>query len=346
MNMKPILFCITLLISAISIAQTDFSDNESGLYEDMLTPEYYSSDVAEFRSEVKKFLYYARQIRFYHPLEVSEGLIPSVSTPFIGQFGAGKGPTGTEQHHPAVDMHVGDDEVNLSIYAAFDGYISTFKDAAKYRDFISLTTEVKDENNNVLGKIRVIYAHVDLLLDESENIALEGKFVQKGELISKHLYAGTVGGPHLHFEIRYYRPGEQANEDFYGSIFPGVPTEFTEPSSGSWDYGFWNPDVGYGFAHPENHLGTLNSSLKIKKEENILIYSNPVEKFINVLNSNSGKDLDWCLFSMERELLEQNFIKANQTAVFDWSKYEKGIYLIQLSDINGLNARVIKIIKI
>ena len=71
---------------------------------------------------------------------------------------------------------------------------------------------------------------------------------------AKHLYSGTRGGPHLHFEIRYYRSEDTGNETFYGnSIGPGGSSDLTEPSAGSWSYGYWNPDIGYGFGNPKNH---------------------------------------------------------------------------------------------
>ncbi len=67
-----------------------------------------------------------------------------------------------------------------------------------------------------------------------------------GDLISKNLWSGTCGGPHLHFEIRYYRPADNGTEEFYG---------FREsvPGAGDWPYGKWDPDVGYGFGDPKSH---------------------------------------------------------------------------------------------
>ena len=51
-----------------------------------------------------------------------------------------------------------------------------------------------------LGKLVTVYAHIEL--NEADGLLLEGKLVQKGELLSNHLYSGTMGGPHLHFEVR------------------------------------------------------------------------------------------------------------------------------------------------
>ncbi|MFT6020696.1 MAG: murein DD-endopeptidase MepM/ murein hydrolase activator NlpD, partial [Saprospiraceae bacterium] len=71
----------------------------------------------------------------------------------------------------------------------------------------------------------------------------------KGDLVSKNLYSETMGGPHLHFEIRFYRNSEIGNEDFYNWQNSG---NYTTQSSGIWSYGYWNPDVGYGFGNPLN----------------------------------------------------------------------------------------------
>ena len=61
-----------------------------------------------------------------------------------------------------------------------------------------------------------LYGHIDLDLDSAANLDLNGKYVKKGDLVSNHLYAGTTEGPHLHFEIRYYRNTDSGMEDFYG----------------------------------------------------------------------------------------------------------------------------------
>ena len=96
--------------------------------------------------------------------------------------------------------------------------------------------------------------HVNQVFLEADGLPLDGKTVHKGEVISRHLYAGTMGGPHLHFEIRYYRPHDKDDETYYGARFPGVKnSDLTEPSTGPWSYGYWNPGIGYGFANPRNH---------------------------------------------------------------------------------------------
>ena len=232
-------------------------DNEEELYSldsvDMITPSYYLSlTEASFIENINQFVSFAQEDDFHHPLENEMGEIPDYEIPSNGEFGAGKGPTFTEQHHPAADLHVGDRETDVNLYAAYDGYLSTAKDSDKYRHYISLTKDILNDAGDSLGKIVTLYAHVDLDLDEAESLNMNGQFIEKGDLISRNLYSGTVGGPHLHFEIRYYRPGEAGDEVFYGFQHPDRPN-LTEPSAGIWPYGVWDPNVGYGFGNPKSH---------------------------------------------------------------------------------------------
>ena len=236
-------------------AANQYPENEAGIYEDMLTPEYYHAEKGtSFRNQINAFVFFARQIPFQHPLSDLSGNIPEHHTPFWGKFGAGKGPTRTEQHHPAKDIHVGKRETKVNLYAAHEGVVHIFRDAPKYRHYLSITKSVTNDKDSLLGKIVSIYAHLDLDLDSAQHINLEGKTVKKGELISKNLYAKTVGGPHLHFEIRYYRNTDTGDEEFYG--FKGMPgtKAFWQKSAGSWTFGVWNPDVAYGYANPDNYF--------------------------------------------------------------------------------------------
>ena len=91
-----------------------------------------------------------------------------------------------------------------------------------------------------------LYAHVDLDLDEADGLSMSRKTVKAGDLISKNLYSETRGGPHLHFEIRYYRPDDDGTEEFYG-------IRGSVPGAGEWPNGYWDPDTGYGFGHPDSH---------------------------------------------------------------------------------------------
>ena len=53
--------------------------------------------------------------------------------------------------------------------------------------------------------------------------------------------------------MRYYRPGDDGSTTFYGYVDPQGNPELTEPSTGDWSYGYWNPDIDYGFGNPKNH---------------------------------------------------------------------------------------------
>ena len=230
-----------------SIAEDDILSAESE-YEDMLTPAYYLPPTGiSFKNEVNQFVNTVQHIEFEHPLEGLNSAIPSFVVK--GNYGSTKGTGTSTQYHPAVDIHVGNAQTNVNLYAAHDGYISTARDVDKYRQYVAVTKNIVDDKGQLIGKLFTIYAHVDLDLDAPESLFQEGDYVSKGTLISKHLYAETVGGPHLHFEVRYYRATDIGNETFYG----GNVSDLTQPSAGDWLYGYWNPLVGYGFGNPKNH---------------------------------------------------------------------------------------------
>ncbi|MFA7256921.1 MAG: M23 family metallopeptidase, partial [Kiritimatiellales bacterium] len=205
---------------------------------DFLTPEYYNGHL---KKEADHFLSCVHKEQFRHPLTDAAGKVPDYAIPNMGKFGAEKGRGRPMQYHPAVDFHVGARETLVNIYAAHDGTVAAVRNAPKYRQYLSVTKEIRDDDGKVVGKLVTIYAHLDLDLDEADGLIMDGKTVHKGDLLSEHLYSGTMGGPHLHFEIRYYRPADKGTEEFYGFAFPGRPSELSEPSAGGWQYGFWNP---------------------------------------------------------------------------------------------------------
>lgn len=247
-----LIVCCGQDISAVDDDQDDTPGIGSQDLRDMLTPAYYSGGVGnDFRAAVDVALAHFGEVRFHHPLEGPSGeMVPSMVSAY-GYFGAPKGPAQDVQHHPAVDLYLPDRQTEAGLYAAYDGVVHTYRDVKKYRHVLTLTRDVFDGQGSLVGKLVTLYAHIDLDLDEAGGIRMDGQIVQKGDLISENLYAGTVGGPHLHLEIRYYRPGDLGTETFYGSrMGPSGPTEFILPSAGPWSLGDWNPDVGYGFANP------------------------------------------------------------------------------------------------
>ena len=196
-TMRPILLMLLLLTPFVCGA-------------DMLTPAYY--DEGAMSRETDAFLVACQEVRMQHPLENSDGLIPSYNAPRWGSFGAGKGPTRTELHNAATDLKVDGGRTNVELFAAYDGVVATFRDAPKYRHYISITKIITDKGGKELGKLVTLYAHVELDLDEADGLMMDGETVNAGDLISKNLYSGTQGGPHLHFEIRYYRPSDDGTE--------------------------------------------------------------------------------------------------------------------------------------
>lgn len=222
---------------------------------DMLTPRYYRSGPQDaFRMAVERMIAEAEKETFHHPLQDEAGRKPRLVVPEVGRFGAGKGPGGNKEHHPAVDFHVDEGTTQVPIHAAHDGKATAFRNVPKYRHALAIAKDVVASDGKKLGKLVTVYAHLDLDLDKAAGIDLNGKTVRKGDVISRHLYSRTLGGPHLHFEIRYYRAGDKGNEDFYGFRFPfSRDSVLTEKSAGPWSYGFWNPKAGYGFADPRNH---------------------------------------------------------------------------------------------
>lgn len=231
-----------------------YQNDEEGNAQDMLHPAYYNAPENDaLRNTLNEFIYFCQQTPLHHPLQNGTNAVPGFNVSFIGVFGAPKPPpNGTAQHHAAVDLHVGSGATTVDVFAAWGGTVTTHRDSNKYRHHIAISSAVTNDTGQTLGTMVIIYAHVDLDLDEAGGLLLDGQTVEAGDLVSKNLYAGTMGGPHLHFEIRYYRPGEAGNEEFYNFVM-GSSTTYTKPSAGSWLYGYWMPSTGYGFGDPRNH---------------------------------------------------------------------------------------------
>ena len=223
------------------------------------------------------------------------------------------------------------------MYASFSGDITTYRDAPKYRDYLSITKDIEDSLGNILGKMVAIYAHIDLNLDSLDSILLNGQAVNQGDIVSKHLYSGTLGGPHLHFEIRYYLPTDVGDEEFYG--WSGGSNTFTEPSSGSWSYGYWDPNIGYGFANHVNHLPDTLTGMgygaKLRDYELFQNYPNPFNPGTTIkytLSKSQIVVLD--VFNMLGEkvqtLVDDYQNMGNYNIRFTGEKLPSGIYFYRL----------------
>ena len=340
---------LTLVISFFSgslFAQTTYPNNEDGMYEDMLTPAYYLAENDDpFRNEINKFVHFARLGVFHHPFEDQTGQIPQYET--HRAFGDGIGLGGTSQHHPAADYHVGNGDTNVNIYAAYDGYVNTYVDAPKYRHYLSLTKDVEDSTGTLIGRIVTLYAHIDLDLDAADGILLDGQFVNKGDLVSKHLYGETMGGPHLHFEIRYYQVNDEGDEEFYGFVGAMGSNTLTDPSEGSWSYGFWNPAIGYGFGNPENHLfdtsvGVEENTFQVKVD----VFPNPTKDMLSIDLHQKNQQLHLFIYDAKGSLLDEKQILSTPLISIDLERFDAGLYFIHLIDEESGQRVIVKVVKV
>ncbi len=345
MKQTIVIIIVILLFISNTYSQTTYPDNEKGEYEDMLTPKYYlSENSALIRDEINMFIHFAQLESLHHPFEDSVGQIPQYN--IHRKFGDGLGPDGTAQHHPAIDYHVGNRETFVNIYAAYSGYVKTYRDAPKYRHYLSLTKNIEDSVGNVIGKMVTLYAHIDLDLDSINNIIIDGQFVNKGDIVSKHLYSGTMGGPHLHFEIRYYRAADIGDESFYGFVGPDGSTTLTEPSAGIWSYGFWNPNIGYGFANPENHLTDCTVSIKTNNlQPKIDIYPNPTKGFITINLNAIHRYINLSVSNLNGQLLFRKDLISTSVINVDLANYNSRVYIIKLIDKESDKTIILKAIK-
>ncbi len=336
MMRQLILLFVVMALSINSYAQ--YPNNEIGQYEDMLTPEYYNTaNGGVFRIELNKFVHFARQLPFQHPFEDSLAQIPTYT--INRSFGDGIGPGGTGSHHPAFDYYIAN-STQVNMYAAHNGVVNISRDIARYRHYLSITTDINDSLGNNIGKMVTLYAHIDLDLDSIDNINLDGQYVNKGDLISKNLYSGTMGGPHLHFEIRYYRTTDTGLEDFYG----GNIGANTSPSSGSWTYGSWNPNYGYGFAQPLNHINSLGLNLIENDSPNkFIIFPNPTKDIFTVKINEPNKNANIELWNQQGKILEKHELGKNGKVNFDLSRYPSGLYFARV--YNGQKYYSAKILK-
>ena len=147
----------------------------------MLTPAYY--DGGAMSREADAFLAACQTVQMKHPLQNPKGRILAYDAPRWGSFGAGKGPTRAEQHHPATDLKVGGGQTDVELFAAYDGVVAIFRDAPKYRHYISITKIITDKDGKELGKLVTLYAHVELDLDEADGLLMDGKTVKAGDLL-------------------------------------------------------------------------------------------------------------------------------------------------------------------
>ena len=340
--MKVLFFLCGLIIFVSQSYAQPYPNNEDGPYQDLLTPEYYDTPNGgdSFRDEVNKYVHFARLIPFQHPFSNASGNIPSILV--TREFGDIVGPSGNTEYHNARDMKVvASNDTTVVLFASIEGVVNTYRDAIKYRDYLTITQNVEDSLGSILGKIVVLYGHLDLHLDSLDNRNIDGQYINQGDTISNHLYAGTAGSPHLHFEIRYYRHSDNGTESYYGK--PNGFPNFTDPSTGPWSHGEWDPNFGYGFADPVNHLNQAPVAI-ISNEfvENIKCYPNPTRDLVTV-ELNEMKELSYSIYHLNGQMIKQKYIGFSDKTKIDLDHLGAGIYLINLSD--GVNKASIRVVK-
>lgn len=333
--------CGFILLVSQSYTQP-YPNNEDYPYQDLLTPEYYDSanGGSPFRDEVNKYVYFARLMPFQHPFSPANGNIPSLLV--TRAFGDIVGQAGNTEYHNARDMKVvASNDTTVALFASIDGVVNTYRGVIKYRHYLTITQNVEDSLGSILGKIVVLFGHLDLNLDSLDNRNLDGQNINQGDTISTHLYAGTAGSPHLHFEIRYYRNSDIGTESYYGKP-NGFPT-FMDPSTGPWSHGEWDPNFGYGFADPINHLNQVPLGITLNESvENITCYPNPTRDLVTV-ELNEVKELRYSIYTFNGQLITQKYIGFSDKMKIDLAHLDSGIYLIHLSD--GMNSASIRVVK-
>jgi len=229
---------------------------------DMLNPQYYnSSKSSSFRKEVNKFVHFARdQYQMMDPLYYSDSY--TVSSEFMEDRGsklhAGvdlaplPGEYVSYSDWQAYDMP---EEWGYWVNAAHDGYMKVRRELQGYGQSIYISDTVFDDRNKAIGKVTTVYGHLDKdYMDEYAGWDNEGDYVNEGYEIGYMGNTGTSSGAHLHFEIRYYKPGANGTETYYGSTSAGGRSR-----DGSHNYngvafkGYWNDSYGYGYGNPTNH---------------------------------------------------------------------------------------------
>ena len=116
--------------SLLSFGQTMYPNNEDEQYEDMLTPQYYTTpDGGDFRLALNECIHFARLIPFQHPFQSPSGEIEGYT---IGRgFGEGLGFGGAGSHHPAIDYYLSNND-SVNLYAACDGYVNIDETVSRY----------------------------------------------------------------------------------------------------------------------------------------------------------------------------------------------------------------------
>ncbi len=327
--MKTAVYFYAIILLSSTLSATDYSNESSP---DMLSPDYYNAGEEDsIRLITNSVISLTREEGLHHPL-LGESL-PNYS--IFRDFGDLVGRNNNYQYHPARDFYVENKATLVNIYAAHDGLIDTCTNITKYRHHISITCPILSKEGEEIAKLTTIYAHVDL---DSNMLALQdGDFVKKGDLICTHLYSGTMGGPHLHFEIRFYDKNAEGTEEFYGWAF-------STPSSGPWEYGYWDTSIGLGYGNPDNYISDENTAIQSTESLALQVYPNPTKGKITFPFDTSQIIGDIKLYQLNGNLLETLSPALSNCSTIDLSHYPDGYYLgfFEIANGNKYSFKVLK----
>ncbi len=132
--------------------------------------------------------------------------------------------------------------------------------------------------------------------------------------------------------------------EYYGWF--GASPDFTEPSAGSWSYGYWDPNIGYGYANPENYLS--NSVLGIISndfEQEINFYPNPTKDILTIKLMQEYPELSYSVYNMKGQMIKQKNVVFSDLLKINLTDLNSGIYIIKLAAKKSKKKAVIRVIK-
>lgn len=334
--MKRLLFPVYFLLACSPLFATDIPDYSNEEDPDMLSPAYYNAAADDsLHLAINTIVYYARAMNFHHPLQGET--LPSYT--IKRDFGDIVGQGAASQHHPASDMYVGNRVSEVNIYASHDGIFTSGTESPKYRHFIRISSPMHDQNNTEIATLTSIYAHVDLDLNTAG--IQDGDTVKAGDLICSHLYSGTKGGPHLHYEIRFLDKEATGTEEFYG--WSGSTSTIDTKSSGPWLYGYWDTNIGLGYGNPSHYISDIVNQLNSYNKQRVIVSPNPSSGSININTSYSFSTNSVSIINATGRVVA-NFSTNSKQQTFDLSQLPDAYYIgrILFTDGHCEHFRVLK----
>lgn len=328
--MKQSYILLTLLFSIV-LFSFDYPDYANESTPDFISPDYYNATKDDsIREAINEILYRSRRDGLHHPLQGKT--LPNYT--IFRDFCDVVGRNPNYQYHPARDFYVENKATEVGIYASHDGIVDTCTSIARYRHNISITKTIFNDKGIELAKLTTVYAHVDLDLNTIKLTA--GDSVKRGDIICSHLYSGTMGGPHLHFEIRFYDKTAKGLEDFYA-------WNFNTPSAGPWQYGKWDTSIGIAYGNPSNYITNSTTVLSDIKLLHISVSPNPNQGLVS-LNSNIPLAQSTLILRNCKGSIVRTFHLQSDNENIDISQLCDGLYFGQILFDSG-HSRPFKVLK-